>query len=104
MRAGQPVMVERGCEQVVTETGDVLARGDPGDWAGEYVVEHECRDAQLCEAAAQRFFDNAVDAATNEHGAALDVDGADREREEHDGDDEPWRSFAGRLFRDAKGI
>ena len=56
---------------------------------GEDVIEHQRADAEFGEGAAERFFDDAINAATREHGTAFDVDGAYGEAEEHDAEDEP---------------
>ena len=89
---------------VVDQAGDVLAGGNAGDWAGQNVIEHQGGDAELGESAAERFFDDAIDAAAHEHGAAFDVDGADGEGEEHDAENKPGSAFADGLFGDASGV
>ena len=71
---------------------------------GEDVIEHQGGDAELGQRAAQRFFDDPVDAAADEHRTAFDVDGAHREREQHDPDDEPRGGLSDRLFGDAAGV
>ena len=75
-----------------------------GDRAGEDVIEHQRRDAELGEAAAQGLLDHAVNAAAGEHGAALHVDRAHREAEQHDAEDEPGGGGAYSLLGDAAGI
>ena len=76
------------------QADDVLTGGHAGDRAGEDVVEHQGGDAELGEGAAEGLLDDAVDAAAGEHGTALDVDGAHREGEEHDAEDEPGGGLA----------
>src|SRR5207247_1561507 len=48
--------------------------------------------------------DDAVYAAAGEHGAALDVDGADGVGEEHHAEDEPGGGLADGLFADAADV
>jgi hypothetical protein len=78
-----------GDNGVVDQASDVLSRGYAGDRAGQDVIEHQGRDAELGEGAAESFFDDPIDAAPHKHRAAFHVDGADRESEQHHGQNEP---------------
>ena len=102
--ARDPAMGVGGDHDFVHEADNVLAGGHTGNGASEDVVEHQRRDAELGERAAQGFLDHAVDAATHEHRAAFDVDGADRERKKHDADDEPGGRLSDRLLGNAAGV
>ena len=93
-----------GDEDVVDQAGDVLASGNAGDRPGEDVIEHQGRDADLGEGAAESFFDDAVDAAAHEHRAAFHVDGAHGKEKQHDAEMNQGADFADRLLRDAAGI
>ena len=62
---------------LVEKADDVLPGRDAADGAGQDVVEHEGRNAELGERAAHGLFDDAVNAATDEHAATFDVDRAD---------------------------
>ncbi len=90
--------------QLVHQAGDVLAGGHARDRPGENVVEHQRRDAELGEGAAQRLFHHAVNAAAGEHRTAFDVDRAHREAEQHDAENEPGRGRADCLLGNAAGI
>ncbi len=103
-RRRQPVAMVGHHQQLVHQAGDVLAGGHAGDRAGEDVVEHQRRDAELGEAAAQRFLHHAVHAAAREHRAALDVDRAHGKAEQHDAENEPRRSRSHRLLGNAAGV
>ncbi len=102
--ARDPAMSVSGDHDLVDEANDVLAGGHTGDRAGQDVIKHQCGDTEFCEGASKRLFDDFIDAAADEHGAALDVDGAHREREEHDSDDEPGGGLADGLLSDAAGV
>ena len=91
------------CE-IVQHPDDVLTGRDTRDRAGEDIVEHKRGDADLGECSAQGLFHDAIDAASREHRAALDVDCADRVREDIDAQDQPGRSFTYRLFGEAAGV
>ena len=70
-------------EEVVEQADDVLPGRDAADRAGQDVVEQERRDRELGQAAPHRLLDDPVDAAADEHGAALDVDAPHGVAEEH---------------------
>src|SRR5262249_10144865 len=53
---------------------------------------------------AHRLVNDLVDAAADEHRAALDIDRADRVGEQHDRQDEPGRGFADRRFGDSSYV
>ena len=72
--AGNPAMYVGGDKGFVEQADDVLASRHAGDGSGEDVIEHQGRNAELGQGAAQRFFHYAVDAAADEHGAAFHVD------------------------------
>ena len=91
-------------EQLIHQACNVLAGRNARDRPGEDVIEHQGRDAELGERAAESFLDDAIDAAAHEHGAAFHVNGTDSEREQHHAQNEPWRAFADRLFGDAAGV
>ncbi len=91
-------------ERIVDEAGNVLARGNTGHRAGEDVVKHQRGNAEFGESAAEGFFDDAIDAAADEHRAAFDVHGADCEGEQHDAEDEPGSALADGLLGDASGV
>ncbi len=99
-----PAVGVGGGEGVIDQPGDVLAGGNARDGAGQDVVEHQGGDADLGQGSAQSFLDHAVDAAADEHGAALHVDGSHREGEQHDPQDEPRGRFPDGLLGDAGGI
>src|SRR5262249_27155437 len=105
---GRGVGVDLGLQQDVgkvdDQADDVLPGGDAGDGAGEDVVEHERRDGQLGREAAHGLADDAVDAAADEHGAALDVDPADGVAEAHDRQDEPGGGGADGLLDDGPDV
>ncbi len=88
--ARHPVAVHH----VVQKPDDVEAGRDAADGPGQHVVEEQRRDGQLRERAAHRLFDDAIDAAPNEHRRAFDIDGADGVGKAHDAEDEPRRGFA----------
>src|ERR1035438_4244599 len=90
--------------RVVDETRDVLSGGNARDRPGQDVIEHQRGNAELGERASERFFDDAVDAAAHEHGAAFDVDGAHGEGEQHHPQDEPGRALSNGLFGNASGV
>src|SRR5262245_25254789 len=71
------------------KSNDILAGRHTRDRSGEYVIEHQRRDAEFCKRPTHRLFDYAVDAAAREHRAALDVNRAHRITEEHHAEDEP---------------
>src|ERR1700758_2047386 len=50
-------------EEVVQESGKVLASGDPADGPGQNVVKHQGRDGDFGEPATHGFFNDAVNAA-----------------------------------------
>ncbi len=86
------------------QADDVLPAGDGADRPGQDVVEHEGGHGELGHELAQRFADDAVDAAADEQGAALDVDRADGVAEEHDAEDEPRGGRADGLLDDAADV
>ncbi len=101
---GDPAAGVGDGDGVVDQAGDVLSRGNAGDRPGQYVVEHQRRDTELGEGAAESFFDDTIDAAAHEHRAAFHVDGTDGEGEQHDAQNKPGSALANRLFGDAAGI
>ncbi len=80
------------------QSGEILARGDAADRAGEDVVEHQRRNAEFGERAAEGLFDRAINAPADEHAAALDVHRAHGVRENHDCQDEPRSGLADEAF------
>ena len=102
--AGNPAMGIGGRSYFINKAGNVLPCGHAGDGPGKNVIKHQRRDAEFCQRSAQGFFHHAVDAAAREHGTALDVYRAHRERKEHYSQDEPGRSLPHRLFGNAAGI
>ncbi len=91
-------------DELIEQPDDILPGGDAGDGPGEDVVKHEGRDAELGKGAAERLLDDAIDTAAGEHGAALDVDRTDGEREEHDAENEPGGGASDGSLGDAAGI
>ena len=91
-------------QHVAEESHQIRPGRDCGDRAGEDVIEHERGNGQFRHAAAHRTFDDLVHATTGEHRAALDIHGSHGIAEEHDGEDEPRRRFADRLFADAADV
>ena len=89
---------------LIEEATEVLAGGDAADGAGEDVVEDEGGNGQAGHEGSHRVTDNNVDAAPDEHAAAFHIDGADREAEQHDGEDKPGCAGTDGLFRDTTGI
>ena len=71
---------------------------------GKDVIEHQRRNAELGEPAAEGLFYHAVHAAAREHRTALDIHRAHGKAEQHDAEDEPRRSRSHRLFGDAAGV
>ena len=71
------------------EANDVLTRGDARDWSGQDVVEHQRGDRQLRQRPAHRLLDDAIDAASREHGARFHIDGSHGVRKQHHTEDEP---------------
>ena len=100
----KPVAVVCHVHHLVHQAGDVLSGRHARDWSREDVVEHQRRNAYLREVAAQSFFHHAVNASAREHRATFDVDGSHGEAEQHDAEDEPWRSRAYCLFGDTAGV
>src|SRR3989475_4928502 len=94
----------RSSSSFVSPTMYWPARRDAADRAGQHVVEHEGRHRELGERPPHRLLDDAVDAATHEHGAGLDVDAAHGIREQHDRADVPGRGLADRLLDDAADV
>src|SRR5271167_891313 len=78
----------------VNQANDVLACGYAANWPGEDVIEHQGRNAELGQRASHGLFDHAIHAATDEHAAALHVNGTNAVGEQHDGEDEPRCSLA----------
>src|SRR5208283_1107446 len=78
----------------VDQANDVLAGRHPADRPGENVVEHQGRNAELGQGAAHSLFHHAIHATTDEHAAALYVNGANAVGEQHDAEDEPRRGLA----------
>src|ERR1700744_4697178 len=85
-------------------SSDMRPRRHTGDWPGEDVIEHQCRDAELGKSSAQGLLDHAVNAAAGKHGAALHVHRPHREAEQHDAEDEPGCGSAHSLLGNAAGI
>ncbi len=85
-------------ERFVEQANQILTGGHTADRAGQDVVEHQRGNAKLGKRAAHRFFDHAIDAAADEHAAALDVNGAHGVGKQHDAEDEPRRGFADVAF------
>ena len=83
------------------EPDDVLPRRDSRDRPGQDVIEHQRRHGEFCQAAAQGFLDDAVDAAAGEHRARFDVDRPHRVGKEHHRQDEPGSGLPHRLLGDA---
>ncbi len=54
---------------VLDKPCQILAGGYGADGTGQHVVEQQRRDRKLGQRSAHRFFDHAIDAATNEHTA-----------------------------------
>src|SRR5947209_11467892 len=79
----------------------VLARSDARDRSRQDVIEHQRGHAELRHLAAECFLHHAIHATAREHRAALDVNGADREREQHHAENEPRRGLAYVLLDDA---
>ena len=102
------VHVQAGNLQVfaglVDQPAKVKARADTADGTGQDVVEHQGGDRELGQGATHGLVHHLIHAAAHEHAAAFDVDGAHRVREQHDGQDEPGRSFADGLLGDAAHI
>src|SRR3984957_1571547 len=84
--------------QFAHQAGEILARGDAADRAGQDVVEHQRRNAEFRERTAQRLFDRAINAPADKHTAAFDVHRANGVREEHDRQDEPGSGLADEAF------
>ena len=85
-------------QEIVHQTGDVLPRRHAADGSGEDVIEQQRGDGELGQRSSHRLLDHTIDAATDEHGRALDIDGANRVRKEHHAQNEPRRGLAHRLF------
>ena len=100
----QPVVLVHHVQHLVHQAGDVLPGRHTRDWSRQNVVEHQRRNAQLGEGAAQRFFHHAINAAAGEHRTALDVNRAHREAEQHDAQNEPGRSRTYCLLSDAARV
>src|SRR6516225_2536292 len=88
----------------VEQSDNVLAGGHATDGSGEDIVEHQRRDAEFRERAAQGFLDDAVDATAHKHAAAFDVNRADRVGKQHDAQDEPRSGLADVALGFATGI
>src|SRR5581483_2047060 len=67
-------------------------------------VEHQGGNRQLGQGSAHGFFHDTIDAAADEEGAALDVDGPDRVGEQHHRQDEPGRRGTDALLDDAADV
>ena len=91
-------------EGVVDQSGDVLSRRNARNRAGQDVIKHQSGNADLGQGPAQRLFDHAVNAAADEHGAALHVNRPHGEGEQHHRHDEPGRRLPDGLLGDAGGI
>src|ERR1035437_6068092 len=102
------IYLERGevpvLADLVDEAAKVEARADGADGAGEHVVEHQGGNGELGQRPAHSLVDHLIDAATHEHGAALDVDGAHRIGKQHDSEDEQGGGLADGGFGDAAGV
>ena len=81
-------------QDLVGQADDVLSGRDAADRTGQDVVKQKGRDRHLGERAAHRLFHDPIDAAADEHRAALDVDAPHRVAEQHDRQDEPWGRLA----------
>ena len=88
----------------IDQAGEIETRADAADRARQNVVEHQRRNGKLGQSAPHGLMHHAVDAAAHEHAAALDVNRADRVREQHDAQNEPGRRFADRSLRDPARI
>ena len=88
----------------IEKADDVLPGGHAADRTGQNVVEHQGGNAEFGDRAAHGFFDDAINAATDEHAAAFDVDRADRVRKQHDAEDEPRSGLADVAFGLTTGI
>src|SRR5712692_3318525 len=86
------------------QSDDVLPRRHAGDWSGQNVIEHQSRYGELCQRPAHRLLDDAVDAASREHRARLDVHGSDGVGEEHHTENEPRRRAADGFLGDAADV
>ena len=91
-------------QQFIDHAGEILARGDAADGPCENVIEHQRRNRELREGAAEGFLNHAVNAATHEHAAALDVNRAHAIAENHHGQDEPRGGLADEALRLAAGV
>src|SRR5437763_16497247 len=105
MQAGwDPSVCVSLTEKVVYQTGDILSGRHTRNRHGEDVIEHQRRDAELCQRSAEGFFHDAVYATANEHRAALDVYRSHRERKQHHAEDEPWSGAPEGVLGDAAYI
>ncbi len=89
---------------LVDEPGEIEARANAADRAGQDVVEHERGNGELGKRSAHRLVHNFVDTSSHEHAAALNVDSFYGVREQHDAEDEPRGRLADLGFRDAARI
>src|ERR1700677_900109 len=90
--------------QFIEQCGQVQTGADSTDRSGQYIVEHECGDGELCGCASHRLAHHSVDSASNEHAAAFDIDRANCVGEQHDCKDEPRCRLANGLLRDATDV
>src|SRR3981189_3369017 len=99
-------MKSRGGEhsQIVHHPDDVMTGRNPRDWAGQHIIEHQCRDAKLRKGTAQGLLYDAVDAASRKHRTALDIHRTNRVREDNDPENQPWSGFPHRLFPKSSSV
>src|SRR5215472_18949601 len=89
---------------LIKQTSKVLTCADSADRTGENVVEYQRGYRQSGHEMPHRITDDDIDAAANEHAAALQVHGTYSETEQHHSEDEPRSGPADRLLGDTTGI
>ncbi len=93
-----------GRDRVEPEADNILTGGDAADRPRQDVVKKQGGNRKLGYKSAQGLFDHAINAAADEEGTALDVDGAHPVAEEQDAHDEPGGGFADGTFDDGPDV
>src|SRR5579864_2672167 len=90
--------------KIAEKATEILSRRHAADGAGQYVIKHQRGNAEFRERSAKGLLHGAVDTAADKHATALDVDGTNSVRKQHDGEDEPGRGLANVAFGFAAGV
>src|SRR5450759_5099161 len=82
-----------GLGEFVEQVAEVQSGADHADGSGQDVIEDEGRNGEARHEVSHGVAHHDIDSAAHEHAARFQVHGTDREAENHDGEDEPWRAW-----------